>query len=49
MLHSLTTAWRKNDFWKDLDGLVESVSKEDRIVLGADLNRHAKETQGMRK
>ena len=30
----------KNDFWEDLDGLIESVSKEERIVLGADLNGH---------
>ena len=30
----------KNDFWEDLDGLIESVLKEERIVLGADLNRH---------
>ena len=30
----------KNDFWEDLDGLIESISKEDRIVLGADLNGH---------
>ena len=30
----------KNDFWEDLDGLIESISKEERIVLGADLNRH---------
>ena len=30
----------KNDFWQDLDGLIESVSKQERIVLGADLNRH---------
>ena len=29
---------KKNDFWKDLDGLIESVSKQERIVLGADLN-----------
>ena len=28
----------KNDFWDDLDGLIESVSKQKRIVLGADLN-----------
>ena len=27
----------KNDFWEDLDGLIESISKE-RIVLGAYLN-----------
>ena len=27
-----------NDFWKDLDGLIESISKQERIVLGADLN-----------
>ena len=30
----------KNDFWEDLDGLKESISKEERIVLGADLNGH---------
>ena len=30
----------KNDFWEDLDGLIESVSKQERIVLGADLNGH---------
>ena len=30
----------KNDFWEDLDGLIESVSKQKRIVLGADLNGH---------
>ena len=30
----------KNDFWEDLDGLIESTSKEERIVLGADLNKH---------
>ena len=30
----------KNDFWEDLDGLIESVLKEERIVLGADLNGH---------
>ena len=29
---------KKNDFWEDLDGLIESISKEERIVLGADLN-----------
>ena len=28
----------KNDFWEDLDGLMESVSKQERIVLGVDLN-----------
>ena len=33
----------KNDFWKDLDGLIESISKEERIVLGADLNGHVGE------
>ena len=26
----------KNDFWEDLDGLIESISKEERIVLGAE-------------
>ena len=30
----------KNDFWEDMDGLIESISKEERIVLGADLNGH---------
>ena len=30
----------KNNFWEDLDGLRKSVSKEERIVLGADLNGH---------
>ena len=33
----------KNDFWQDLDELIESVSKEDRTVLGADLNGHVGE------
>ena len=28
----------KNDFWEDLDGLIESISKKERIVLGADFN-----------
>ena len=28
----------KNDFWQDLDGLIESISKQEIIVLGADLN-----------
>ena len=28
----------KNDFWEDLDGLIESISTEERIVLGADFN-----------
>ena len=31
---------KKNEFWEDLDGLIESISKEERIVLGADLNGH---------
>ena len=33
----------KNDFWEDLDGLIESISTEERIVLGADLNGHVGE------
>ena len=33
----------KKDFWQDLDGLIESVSKQERIVLGADLNGHVGE------
>ena len=28
----------KNDFWEDLDELIESVLKQERIGLGADLN-----------
>ena len=31
---------KKSDFWQDMDGLIESVSKLERIVLGADLNGH---------
>ena len=34
---------KKNDFWEDLDGLIESISKEERIVLGADRNGHVGE------
>ena len=33
----------KNNFWEDLDGLIKSVSKEERIVLGVDLNGHVGE------
>ena len=33
----------KNDFLQDLNGLIESVSKQKRIVLGADLNGHVGE------
>ena len=33
----------KNDFWEDLYGLIESISTEERIVLGADLNGHVGE------
>ena len=33
----------KNDFWEDLDGFLESVIKEERIALGADLNGHVGE------
>ena len=44
MLHRLTTPWRrKKDFWEDLDGLIESISTEEKIVLGADLNGHVGE------
>ena len=32
----------KNNFWEDLDGLIESVSNES-IALGADLNGHVGE------
>ena len=30
----------KNDLWEDLDGLMESASKQERIVLGVNLNGH---------
>ena len=30
----------KNDFWEDLDGLIKSLSKQERIVLGADFIGH---------
>ena len=33
----------KNHFWEDLDKLIESISKEERIVLGADLNGYVRE------
>ena len=33
----------KNDFLEDLDGLIESVSKEEKIVLGADLDMWMKD------
>ena len=33
----------KNDFWEDLNGLIESVSKQKRIVLDANLNGHVNE------
>ena len=33
----------KNNFWEDLDGLIESTSKEERIVFGADLNGYVGE------
>ena len=33
----------KNYFWKDLNGLIENVPKQERIVLGADLNGYVSE------
>ena len=33
----------KNNFWVDLNGLIESVSKQERIVFGSDLNGHVGE------
>ena len=38
MFYKLTTAWRQ-----DLDGLIESVSKQERIVLGTSLNGYVSE------
>ena len=40
MLHRLTTAWKENNFWQNLDKLIESVSKQERRVLVPDLNGH---------
>ena len=40
MLHRME---EKNDFWEDLNGLIESISTEERIVSGADLNGHVGE------
>ena len=41
---------KKNDFWHDLNGFIESVSKQERIVLDANLNGHVgKGNIGMRK
>ena len=40
----------KNDFWEDLDWLIESVLEQERIVLSAELNGHVgKGNIGMRK
>ena len=33
---------KKNNFWQDLDGLIESVSKQKMIFLGADQNGHVR-------
>ena len=33
----------KKDFWEDMDGLMESISKEERVVLGVNLNGHVGE------
>ena len=33
----------KNDFWEDLDSLIDSISKEERRVLGANLNGYVGE------
>ena len=30
----------KKDFWQDLGGLIENVSKQERIGLGANLKGH---------
>ena len=39
----VNNSMEKNYFWEDLDGLIESISKEERIVLGEDLNEHVGE------
>ena len=33
----------KDKFWTDLDEVVESIPKEERLVIGADLNGHVGE------
>ena len=33
----------KEDFWNDLDEMVESVHKGEKVLIGADLNRHVGE------
>ena len=33
----------KKDFWQDLNGFRERISKQERIVLGADVNGHVGE------
>ena len=33
----------KEDFWSELDEVVESVSKDERVVIGADFNGHVGE------
>ena len=33
----------KDKFWRDLDDVVESIPKEERVVIGADFNRHVGE------
>ena len=33
----------KNNFWQNLDGLIKSVSKQERIVLGVNLNGYVVE------
>ena len=44
MLHRLALPRRrKMIFWQDLKGLTESLSKQETIVLGADLNIHVGE------
>ena len=33
----------KNEVWQNLDKVIENVSKQERVVLGADLNGHVGE------
>ena len=33
----------KDKFWTDLDEVVESIPKEERVVIGADFNGHVEE------
>ena len=39
----------KDKFWTDLDEVVESIPKEERVVIGADFNGHVGEGEKCRR